>query len=124
MTSTSIITTPHLLSPVNDIYGNYFQLNNATSNATNFKYLVKLYVNSSFVVKEILPPRPTTGYGVYSPYKNILSTLRYYLNNSITGATYCPLAISNYYIQYGLEYNPSLTFSNTLLAVVDGGVLV
>ena len=113
----SLVTTPNLLSPVNDIWGNYFYISSASSNLTNFKYLTRLQAFnnfSSYVITESQPPRPTTGFGLYSPYKTLLTGLSYDINLQLMGATTCPNSLTNYRINYGLEYNPGLTISSVL----------
>jgi hypothetical protein len=113
----TLVTTPNLLSPVNDIWGNYYYLSSAQSSLTNFKYLTRLQAFNNFsayIVTESQPPRPTTGYGLYSPYKTLLTGLSYDINLRLTGATTCPNSLTNYRINYGLEYNPGLTISSVL----------
>lgn len=119
MTNTNIVTTPHLLSPVNNLWGNLYVLSNATYTATNFKYVTKLYVNGSYVIKELLPPRPTTGYGNYSGYVPIKTSLSYDLNPSITTFAYATNSIARYNINYGEEWNPDLQLES-VFALVAG----
>lgn len=124
--ATSIITTPNLLSPMQDLYGNYFLLGNPSYSITNFKYLTKLFsydtatiAISSFLLQENVPPRPVNGNGLYSPYQAILSSLSYDLNPFITIPDLPSGNLINYYINYGIEYNPGLTISS-VLAVSSG----
>lgn len=117
--ATTLVTTPNSLSPMNDMYGNMFILSNSNYSLVNFKYLTKLYANGNFLVKETQPPRPVTGYGLYSPYKSISSIISYDLNSGYDiaspsdGCIVDTKSIASYYINYGFEYNPGLTFAGT-----------
>lgn len=111
---TTIVTSPNILSPVNNLYGNYFQLNNTLSSQTNFKYLTKLFINNNFAVIESQPPRPNTGIGLYSPYQSLLANLSYGINNTITGGRTASNSLVSYYINTGIEYNPGLTIATVL----------
>jgi len=117
MANTSIISTPNLLSPVNSVYGNTFILNNSSSSALNFKYITELWVNGTYSVKELLPPRPISGYGYYSPFKTLLSSLSYDLPQVITTPTESLNGIVRYNIKYGYSFNPNLTITPPVLAV-------
>lgn len=137
--TTSIISTPDYLSPVNDEFGNYWTLFNSSFNLTNFKYICKLNQVTfptattptfTFLSKELIPPRPVNGYGIYSPYKTLLTLLSYDLHYGMTygasggsglmpGATQSANGLVAYGLQYGIEYNPNLTIQ-TLLQVVSG----
>lgn len=105
----TIVSTPHLLSPISSVWGNLFVFNNLSSTATNFKYVTKLYVNGVYTIKELLPPRPSTGYGNYSGYIPIRTSLTYNLNPSVTQSTYATNSISKYYVAHGMEWNPELS---------------
>ena len=122
MNNTTIVSTPNYLSPLNNLYGNYFVLNNASSGATNFKYLAKLYyrsndnVSGTFLTQELLVPRPGNGQGIYSPYKSLQSILGYDItvgNYYITGGDVTS-DLLNYYIRYGFKYNPNLEVARIL----------
>lgn len=114
MINTALLTSPDLLSPINDIYGNDFVLGNTSSNATNFKYLIKLNANGSFLVRESVPPRPGNGQGLYSGFVPLLANVTYNLHPTITALTYATQSIVSYNINYGLEYSPGLTFAQLL----------
>ena len=124
--ATTIISTPNLLSPMQDLYGNYFLLGNPSYSLTNFKYLTKLYAYDpanagttfSYLVQENVPPRPTTGYGLYSPYNSLLTLLSYQLDPFIGSPTLPTGNTVLYYINYGIEYNPGLTISTVLDTIV------
>lgn len=117
-----ILSYPDFISPSNDIQGISFQLTNSTYTLNNFKYLTKLYSrdiatsphagSETFVVQENVPPRPTTGYGLYSPYQPLLSLLSYKINVGIDTTTQPVGCLQAYNIQYGSEWNPDLTISN------------
>jgi len=123
--STIIVTTPNQLSPMNNLYGSYWQLSNTNYTNNNMKYINQLYyypnpilATYSFMVQENVPPRPNTGYGLYSPYQSLLSLLSYDLNFGITyslGTTFSLTLATNsivkYQIGYGIDYNPGLTFT-------------
>lgn len=114
MINVALLNQPNLLSPINDIYGNTFEFGNTSSNADNFKYLIKLNANGSFLVREAVPPRPVNGHGLYSGYIPLLANVTYNLHPTITTLTYATNSIVNYSVNYGLEYNPGLTFSELL----------
>lgn len=122
MNSTTIVTNPNYLSPLNNLYGNYFILDNVDSNATNFKYLTKLYYRSNdnysgtLLTQDLQPPRPGSGQGIFSPYKALESILTYDLNNEIAVPTGGDATsdLVNYYIQYGFKYSPNLEITRLL----------
>jgi hypothetical protein len=125
MTS-SIITNPNLLSPVNNLYGNYFLIGNPSYSITNFKYQAKLnayYENN--VINEInsvdtFPPRPNTGYGLYSGYNSLLSLTTYDLNLFITQSQAAFNGIVLYNINYGFQWNPNYIITGS----ASGGELL
>lgn len=113
MVDTSLGSSPQYISPVNNIYGSTFQLYNADYTATNFKYYIKLFVNNQYLLAESVPARPGTvpGYGYYSPFEALLPSLTYNLNQKITTAAIATNSICNYFINYGLSYNPNLQWN-------------
>jgi len=121
MATTTILTNPDQISPINSIYGNTFVLNNVSSSALNFKYLVKVFANNVFLIQESAPPRPITGQGQYSPQKSLLTQVSYDLPQAITQATEAINSLVYYRIQYGYSYNPNLTIAGIYQVPVGAG---
>lgn len=137
--TTSIISTPDYLSPVNDEFGNYWTLYNSSFSLTNFKYICRLNQVTfpsvstptfTYLSQELIPPRPINGYGIYSPFKTLLTLLSYDLHYGMTfgalsgtgtmsNATQSANGLVCYGLQYGIQYNPDLTIT-TLLQVPAG----
>ena len=124
--NTIITTGPNRLSPVNDLWGNYFILQNNSSTASNFKYLTKLYAYDpstpgttfSFIVTNPVPPRPVTGFGEYSGYQSLLSLVDYDLQPSLGTPSLANDSLTKYYINYGFQLNPGLSFSQVLIVPI------
>lgn len=116
MATVNIITNPATYSPVNAEI--WFLTDSASSGSTDFKYIYDLnkvnYVtnNSTFLGRFVLPPRPLTGYGQFTPHKLLRSQVSYDINPTITEVTSSMNSIVEYNIGYGYQYNPSITFSD------------
>lgn len=111
---TNIVTAPNNLSPMNNLYGNYFELSNTSFTLTNFRYITRLYATNptisplyTFLVQETQPARPNTGNGIYSGYQSLLTKLSYDINITTNSPTFSSHGIVAYYINYGFGYNPN-----------------
>jgi hypothetical protein len=119
----SLINQPYEFSPVNGEL--WYITQNSTSGLTDFNYLFNVYTLNfnTLTVKDNLglyrvPERPSDGYGYFSPSRIIKSVLSYDLQPAIgviVSPLNQPIAFTNsivpYYVTYGFEYDPGLTFS-------------
>lgn len=95
----------------------YFQLDSNNSSFTNFKYINTITINgpnatASYTYK--VPPRPTTGYGLFAASDILKTYVTYSRNPFITSITSTPECYVNYRGFFYEEYNPGKTFSDTV----------
>jgi hypothetical protein len=124
----SLVTQPDLLAPVNKEL--WYQVNSGSSSVTNFKYIFRVqeklepFASTSFTALNIykIPPRPTTGDGLFSPHRLlksfILNKVNPYQTDWKSGfvsstAPGIPGALVQYNVKYGYEYNPSQNWADT-----------
>lgn len=134
----NILTNPATYSPANAEI--WFQFNSASYSISNFKYVMEVFeldgnsnaVQSLGVYK--IPPRPVSGDGLFTPNKIIKSLLSYTLDpdwgigyqisgtygyqQSIATESNC---IKQYSLNYGYQYDPGLTFSDTIISGTSVG---
>lgn len=111
----TINTTPDDYEPV---YTNSmpFEISSIFQSSVNYKYLFNLYIGASITPVIIATyPRPS-GYGVYSPHYALQA-------NCDTGIGPDAVVIKSnsgskveYYLKFGEQYNPGLTFADTDLS--------
>jgi len=117
MATVNVITNPGTYSPINAEV--WFNLNSASSSVSDFKYVVD--VNKVDPVSSAktslgryrIPPRPSTGYGLFSPHKLLRTQVSYNLGPFITKPTVATNSIVKYNIDYGFQYNIGETFVDT-----------
>ena len=110
----ALIINPATYSPVSAEI--WLSANSAGSSAYGFKYVynVKKYdmitgVSASLGEYDV-PPRPTTGYGIFSPAKLVRSQLTYNLQPFIILPTTALNSITQFNVEYGTLYNPNILF--------------
>ena len=108
----ALIINPATYSPVSAEI--WLSANSAGSSAYGFKYVynVKKYdmitgVSASLGEYDV-PPRPTTGYGIFSPAKLVRSQLTYNLQPFIILPTTALNSITQFNVEYGTLYNPNI----------------
>lgn len=117
----SISTYPNKFEPVNTD-GVWFEFNSASSSVSNYQYLVDVSswnLNSSSATVSLgrfkLPPRPTSGSGIFTPHK----ILRTQIDNSpqvpisATGINQIYDQLLEYYFEYGFQADVNFPISNT-----------
>ena len=124
--SISVLTTPTAFEPINAPL--WFRINSASSGLTDFKYIFRPeyrtepFSSTTYTTLGTyrIPPKPSSGDGLYSPHRPLKSFLNG--NNSViinpffttgflaTSAT----ALIDYRIKYGFEYNPNKFFTDTI----------
>lgn len=115
----SIVNTPYEYSPVNGEL--WFRLDSASSSTTDFKYIFKVNELNQLTNAATdrgtykVPPRPDS-YGIYTPHKILRASVSYDLQPTITGFVKAERSIVKYNVQYGFEYNPGLTWSDTVFS--------
>jgi hypothetical protein len=129
MSRTSLTNFPNTLSPINNLYGNYWQLYNPSFGSfSNFNYIVNLFgydpttatgalTYSSLGIYKI-PSRPVSGVGIFSGYKSLLSLLSYDLQPFITAPTLAEKSEVEYTIEYGQEWNPNIAFTGPSCSIL------
>ena len=126
MTSSILIQAPNNLSPQYDTFNNVYVLTNPEYTTLDFNYIVQLYAYNmntatySMLIQNILPPRPNTGYGVYSPYNALQSLLSYDLTPGLTNTSIAKNSMTNFHIGYGEQWNPNLHFQSFNLFDITG----
>ena len=125
----SLLTQPTSLEPINKEL--WFRVNSGSYSSTDFKYLFNIYyLEEPFESRPYktgplykVPPRPDTGDGLFSPHKYIKSFISYNLNpfqdgfDSNIARAGGNIGIDDqlfkYKLEYGFEFNPSFTFTDT-----------
>lgn len=114
--SITINTTPGGYEPV---YTNSipFIITSTFQGEENFKYLFKLYNEdtSSLLTTIATYPRPN-GTGIYSPHYVLQANCNTPLRPPISSITEYDTARILYYVKFGEQYNPGLTFADTDLS--------
>jgi len=118
--SVNILTNPDLYSPANAEI--WFQFNSASYSISNFKYVVEVFeldglsntVQSLGVYK--IPPRPLTGDGLFTPNKIVKSLLSGTLSPTASSILTDLNSAKQYSLNYGFQYDPGLTFSDTFIS--------
>ncbi len=122
----SIVTSPDKYSMVNNEM--WYQLTTSTSSTqfSNFKYVVDLYSTLEIgptvtsLGRYLLPPRPVTGDGLFSPAKMLRTQISQDLETFIPLQSVCTNSIVPYAIKIGYEYQPILN----IIFFVHGSDLV
>ena len=117
MATVNLITNPGTYSPINAEV--WFNLNSASSSVSDFKYVVD--VNKVDPISSIrtslgryrIPPRPSTGYGLFSPHKLLRTQVSYDLQPFIYKIATASKSIVKYGINYGFQYNIGETYTDT-----------
>lgn len=118
--SVSVLTTPTALEPINAPL--WFRTNSTSSGLTDFKYVfrpeykIEPFASTSFTTLGTyrIPPKPTSGDGLFSPHRALKSFLNADITPFITGFTASTRTLIDYRIKYGFEYNPNKFFTDTI----------
>lgn len=119
--SQTIISQPSNWSPIHMVDSTtlYYNVSSTTATFSNYKYIFKINqidnisgLTTSYSYK--VPPRPTTGYGLYAASDILKSYVSYDKNPWIVGFTAAPNSYVTYNMTLGEEYNPGITFSDTV----------
>ena len=121
--SISVLTTPTAFEPINAPL--WFRINSASSSITDFKYIfrpeyrVEPFASTIYTTLGTykVPPKPTTGDGLFSPHRTLKSFI---VNNSlpyINGFSASTSALIDYRMKYGFEWTPNVRFDNTIQVV-------
>jgi hypothetical protein len=92
-----------------------FEVTSTFQAEENFKYLFDLYVDGTFKNRVAPYPRPDSK-GVYSPHLVLQSNTETELYHTITSIESNTDSKAFYYVRFGEQYNPGLTFADTDLA--------
>lgn len=121
MPTINMLNTPDDLAPVNKEL--WFRVNSASSSVSDFKYVFRVnekvepFTNSySSITTYKIPPRPTTGDGLYSPHKLLKSFFDYNPSPYANGWYKVDEGLVKYYLDYGFEYNPSIIWADTVFS--------
>jgi hypothetical protein len=111
----SIIQTPDAFEPV---YTNSmpFIISSTFYFKENYKYIYNLYDTNGFLTTISTYPRPVSSYGVYSPHYVLQSIINTNIDPYITSMVVDLGSRSRYYLEFGEQYNPGLTFADTDLS--------
>lgn len=116
----SIITNPGTYSPVNKEI--WFQTDDSLSAGLNFKYVYKINklnpltdAPTSLGVYKV-PPRPSTGYGLFTPHKVLRSQVSYNLQPYIQWITNANNSAVKYNLNYGFQYSIERPYTGTFNA--------
>lgn len=126
MATISLLTEPYTLEPINtDLW---YRVNSASSSVTNFKYIFKPQYRlepftGGYTQLSIyrVPPRPTSGDGLFSPHRVLKSFIQNKVNpyqslwvsgfnSALPGI---PYSYIDYNVKYGFEYSPNTPWYNT-----------
>lgn len=138
MITVNILTNPATYSPANAEI--WFQFNSASYSVSNFKYVTEVFEldGQSNAVQSLgsykFPPRPYTGDGLQTVNSIVKSILSYTLRPT-WGQNYQTIGsigysqsiatesnmIKQYSLNYGFEYDPGLTFSDTFISGTSVG---
>lgn len=118
--SVSILNNPQSLSPANAEL--WLRVDSASSGLTDFKYVFtpqfKLEPFASTTYSSIgsyrVPPRPDGGNGLFTPNRLLKSYFEYKINPYISRFEPVQKGLLAYQIRYGAEYDPNLTFTDTI----------
>src|ERR1035437_518268 len=113
MPTFSVINTPYLYSPVNEV----MWINNLSGSysVSDFKYIYninkvdQISLSKTPVGEFKIPPRPVSGYGLFSPNKLLRSSLSYDFQPFITNVTTASHSLMMYNYNYGCSYNPGFS---------------
>lgn len=115
------ITAPDTWTPCEGRYGNlWYEFDCASSSVTDFKYVmtVKTYNDYTGTTTSLatykVPPRPTTGYGWFDAATPISTQLTYDFYPTTNGFQARHNSSTKVTLNYGFQYNPGLTFSDTV----------
>ena len=111
----SINTTPDDYEPV---YTNSmpFEISSIYQTNENYKYLFNLYIGANITPVIISTyPRPT-GYGLYSPHYALQANCNTGIGPDTSAVKDNSGSKVEYYLRFGEQYNPGLTFADTDLA--------
>lgn len=124
----TIITNPGTYSPVNAEI--WFQTDNILSGSLNFKYVYKVnkldpITNSPTSLGSYnVPPRPSTGYGLFTPHKVLRSQVSYNLQPYIQWITNANNSAVKYNLNYGFQYTIGTTYSSVFNAAGYAGLVL
>lgn len=114
----SIITNPATYSPVNKEI--WVQVDDTLSSQQNFKYIFNVdkidpitSVATSLGSYQV-PPRPSSGYGLFTPHKILRSQISYNLQPYVQWITNAPESIIRYRFRYGIQYTTSVPYTGAL----------
>ena len=118
--SVTILTNPPTLGPANSEL--WFRTDSTSSGLTDFKYVytpsyrLEPFTSTSFVsiANYRTPPRPDNSTGLFTPHRLLKSYFVYNVNPYITSFASVPQSLLQYRIKYGAEYDPNLTFTDTI----------
>lgn len=118
--SVSVLTNPPTLGPA--MAELWMRTDSTSSGLTDFKYVFTPFyklepfgtTTYSTIGSYRVPPRPDGGNGLFTPNRLLKSNFVYNVNPYI--ARFNPVAsgLVNYQIRYGCEYDPNLTFTDTI----------
>ena len=127
--SISVLTTPTAFEPINAPL--WFRINSSSSGLTDFKYIfrpeyrIEPFASTTYTTLGTykIPPKPTTGDGLFSPHRTLKSFLTTAINPYIT--TWSATSAYNlvdYRMKYGFEFNPNKFFTDTINVAGNMGI--
>ena len=116
----SLLTTPTALEPINAPL--WFRTNSTSSGLTDFKYVfrpeykIEPFASTTFTSLGTyrIPPRPTSGDGLFSPHRALKSFLINSVNPFISTFASEASSLIDYRIRYGFEFSPDKVFTDTI----------
>ena len=114
----SVIVNPGTYSPVNKEI--WFQVDDSLSSQQNFKYIFNVdkidpitSIATSLGSYQV-PPRPSTGYGLFTPHKILRTQVSYNLQPYTQWIANAPESIVKYRLRYAIQYTTSVPYTATL----------
>jgi hypothetical protein len=99
-----------------------FEISSTFQSSVNYKYLFNLYIGASITPVIISTyPRPT-GYGIYSPHYALQANCNTGVGPDASTIKDNSGSKVEYYLKFGEQYNPGLTFADTDLATAYLGL--
>jgi len=125
MATTTLTSNPNVYSPV---YGNlWFQLTNSGYALNNFKYVYDLKKGNisgtafTSLGRYKVPPS-VSGYGLYDASRVLQTQLTYNITPTLSGCVVATNSNTAYKIDFGVEYNPNLSFTSTFATASKLGI--
>jgi len=120
----SVLSTPQQFEPVNTD-GLWFQLYSASYSTTNFTYITDVYSwnlnptdtsGTQSLGRFKIPPRPSTGFGVFTPHKILKSQIsnKWVSGINLVGVSLTYGTMVKYWIDYGFQYTPDIPITRTI----------